>query len=350
MPSSMGLRELVAHYYTGKPRTEQQLMPLYGALMLYVFRGCKQQSIRKLIAHHEYEFDFLAWRRNLHHMGHLLKDVKLWTYWFYVNGYSMKEVPLDIKEKNSIKQALKFKPLQRHLKALHEEYGAVALTPVQLDAMIQDSLYSDDVTAFLRTQVRSKMGFLVQSFGYTSHDLLCELRLSALSALMKSYPRYEDIGHMRAICKSSARNHSINFIHTNTTDGRQRLRKNEDGTHSNMLVPIDLFGSEQSVLGEDGIVSATLVSGLDGVTQSQWEQTFSLRELQNHPRMTARHRQFFSLALGKPDGAFSEFLGQPNDQLIERRSYSDYLNSVCQYMGLKESSMQSFLSSLKSHL
>lgn len=211
-------------------------------------------------------------------------------------------------------------------------------------------MYSNDVTAFLRTQVRSKMGFLIKSFGYSSHDLLCELQLSALNTLLRSYPRYEDIGHMRAICKSSARNHSINFINTNTTEGRQRLRKNADGTHTNLMVPIDMFGSEHSIAGEDGVVSATLVSGIDGVSESQWEQLFSLRELQSHPRMTAKHRQFFNLALGKPDGAFSDFLGQPNDQMIERRSYQDYLGSVCKYMGLKESSMNSFLSSLKSHL
>jgi hypothetical protein len=346
----MGIRELVAHYYTGKPRTEQQLMPLYGALLLYVFRGCKQQSVRKLIAHHEYEFDFLSWRRNLSHMGTLLKDVKLWTYWFYVNGVSLKEVPISVREKNSLKLALKFKPLQRHLHSLHTEYGAQPLTPSGLDAMIKASLYSDDVSAFLRSQVRTKMSFLVQSFGYTAHDLVCELSISALNALLKSYPRYEDVGHMRAICKSAAHNHSINFIHTNTTDGRQRLRKNEDGSHSNMLVPIDMFGSDQSVTGSDGIVSATLVSGIDGVTASQWEQMFALRQLQNHPRMTPRHRQFFNLALGKPDGAFSAYLGQPNDHLIERKDYNDYLNHVCKYMGLAQESMQSFLSSLKSHL
>lgn len=350
MVSAMGLREVVAHYYTGKLPTEAQLMPLYGALLLYVFRGCKQASIRKLIKHYDYEFDFLSWRRNIHHMGTLLKEVKLWTYWYFVNGSNLQAVDLPIKERNTVKTALRFKPLQRHLTALRDEYGAPALTPDQLDEMIQESLYSNDVNAYLRSLIREQMGFLVQSFGYTNHDLLCELRINALSTLLRSYPRYEDVGHMRAICKSCSHNHAVNFIKTNTTESRQRLRQNADGTYSNMLVPIDLFGSEQSVSSEEGVVSATLVAGLDGVTQSQWDQLFALRELQNHPRMTARHRQFFNLALGKPDGAFSEFLGSPNDQVIERRPYDEYLKSVCKFMGLKPTSMQSFLASLKGHL
>jgi len=347
--SSMDLQSLVHHFYRGPIPTERKLRPLYGALLLYVFRGCKQQQIRNLIDHHQFDFDFLSWRRNLHHMGFLLREVKLWSYWYHSRGQHLRELKLSRGGINAVKSALEFKPLQRHFSYL-SEYGAEPLSNNELDQLILDSLYSSDVKAFMGSLVREKMSFLITSFGFTHRDLMCELQLNSLVALLKSYPRFEDVGHMRAICKSSAHNHCINFIHSNTTDSRQRLRKNEDGTHSNLMVPIDMYGADQVFSGEDGVASVSLVSGIDGVSSSQWEQMFALREVMESNKLTESHRRFLRLALGTPDGEFSEFLGMPNDEACESRRYPDYLSSVCKFMGLSQSRMYSFLTSLRGHL
>lgn len=343
-----GLRASV-EFHLHRKYTLPQLQPLFGALLLYSFRGCTQQDIRQLIAKQGYEFDFLSWRRELPSNGLLLKDQKVHTFWKFANGDRLPMDSISRTESNALACALEYPKLQRHLKQL-VKYGARAMTVPQLDKYIARSLYSSDVTAYLRTLVSQKMSFLAQSYGYTRSSLLSELQIGALVALLKSYPRYENLGHMRAICKAAGHNHCINVIKSNVTTARQRLKQNEDGTYSNVIVPLDMYGSDQAVHSEEGSVVATLVTGIDGVSQSQWEQMFALKELLESNRLKPRQREFLRLALGTHDPGFSEFLGRPNEDYLEKRPHVDYLRAVCRYLDLDERGAFKFLTSLRNHL
>lgn len=347
-PINSGLRASVESRIPYKV-SPSKLQPLLDSLTLYVFRGCHQADIRKVLAKLDFNFDFLSWRRDLPHNGVLLKDCKLWLYRLYLCNEKITIDSLSRKDRNSLEASLDNKLVSRHLRSL-KQYGAPALLPEELDSRIADSLYSHDVTAFLHHVVRTKLAFLVQSFGYSARDLVDELRLSSLVALLKTYPRYEHLGHMRAVCKANAANRAQNIIDTNTTDSRQRLRQNPDGTYTNLLVPMDLYGSEQSIIGEDGTVSATLVSGLDGVSHSQWERLFSLRQLTGSASLTPKQRLFLRLALGEPHGDFSAFIGRSNDEAIEAMSYNDYIRKVCRFVKVTEEMAHEFLQSLQPRL
>lgn len=327
----------------------RKLQPLLDVLLLYLFRGCKQTEIRKVLSTLDLEFDFLSWRRELPHNGILLKDCKIWLYRYFLHGEKLPLEDVSRKDRHSMEASLDNEKLNSHLKSLRR-YGAKALLPEELDQCLRDSLYSHDVSAFLNSLVRTKLAFLVQSFGYSTHDLVDELRLSSLVTLLRNFPRYEDLGHMRAICKSNARNRAINLIDTNTTESRQRLRQNTDGTYSNLLVPLDMYGTDQSVTGDDGLVSATLVAGLDGVTSSQWERQFSLRQLATNASFTEKQRLFLRLALGEAHGGFSKFLGHPNEEVIESLAYDEYIRRLCRFIRVSEEMAHEFLNSLKVRL
>lgn len=342
-----GLRASVESHLQGK-MSLSALQPLLGSLLLYVFRGCTQADVREVINREGYEFDFLSWRRELPSNGLLLKDQKIHSYWHFVNEERLGLDSISRKEANALECAMEHPKLRRHLKEL-VKYGARPMTIRQLDNYIGKSLYSSDVTAHMRTLVAKKMSFLVQSFGFTKSSLMAELQINALVTLLRSYPRYENLGHMKAICKASAHNHCINFIKTNTTTSRQRLQQNSDGTYRNVLVPLDMYGPDQSVSSEEGGISATLVTGIDGVSQSQWEQMFALRQVLESGKLKPRQRSFLTLALGRYDEAFSTFLGQPNDDYLEKRPYTDYLRAACRYLDIDETAAFKFLESLRKH-
>lgn len=345
---SAGLRASVESNLRGRCSVSE-LQPLYGSLMLYAFRGCLQNDVRAVIQKYNYDFDFLTWRRQLPSNGLLLKDQKVAAYWYFVNKKPLRLESISQKEYNAMSLALESPGLKRHLRGL-VKYGARPMTISQLDKYIAQSLYSSDVTAYLKTLVSKKMSFLISSFGYTRSSLLAELQVSSLVALLRSYPRYENLGHMKAICKVNAHNHCINFIKTNTSRSRQRLLQNEDGTYSNLLVPLDTYGSDHAVQNAEGTVSATLVTGLDGSSQSHWEQMFALHQLLESKKLRPRQRAFLTLAIGKYDAGFSEFLGRPNDDYLEKRPYTDYLKAACRYLCLDEVAAFKFLSSLREHL
>lgn len=333
--------------------SKQQLSDLYAILVTYIFRGCTQHDVRSVMAKSGVKFDFLTWRRALYSNGLLMKNGKVWAYAVFC-GMKTSSLDLSMKDRNTIREALKSPRLIKFLTHLRDEYGAVPLTISQLDRAICDSVYSRDVTAFLNHTARTRMAFLTSSFGIPRSDLVDELRIGALFTVLKSFPRFEDIGHVRAICKAQAHNHSINIIKEQTSQSRQRLIKNDDGSYSNAMIPISEFGDDQFVMssesGHEVIASSYLVTGIDGVTQSRWEQGFALKELLSSQDLPPLKRKFLSLMIGSPSAEFSGYLGKSNEEAIHTMQYSAYTRRVCAFLKVPYPAAKNFLESLKPQL
>lgn len=347
-----GLRNSVEPLLTGK-HSREQLFDLYAALVTYIFRGCNQHEVRSVLLKGRIEFDFLTWRREVYRNGLLMKNAKVWVYSKFC-GVKTSNLGLSIQDRNTLSDTLDDPRLSQYLAHLRDEYGATPLSLSQLDRAICDSLYSGDVTAFLRNTARTKMGFLSKSYGLPLSDLVDELRIGALFTLLKSYPRYEDLGHMRAICKSQAHNQSINIIKEHTSQSRQRLQKNPDGSYTSIMVPMSEFGEDQFVAndtsGHDVVVSSYLVTGIDGVTQSRWEQSFALKELLASPNISPLKRKFLNLMVGNPSDEFSSYLGLRNEEAIHSMRYPTYTKRVCSFLKVPLKSADSFLKSLRPNL
>jgi hypothetical protein len=344
-----GLRDSVEPLLSGKISSESR-DALYASLMLYVFRGCKQSDVRSVVNKFGIEFDFLSWRKSIHHNGQLMKNCKVWAYNSFCHRAALPAsfAHISQKDRNTLTTCLNHRPVASHLSSL-VEYGATPLDLDEFDEKICESVYSRDVTAYLRTLVRTKLGFLVRSHATPVDDFVDELRTGALFALLRSYPRFEDVGHMRAICKSQAHNNAINIIYTNTTASRQRLTMNDDGTYSSLMVPLAEFGADQVVtsLGSEVISESYLVTGLDGNSQSRWEQSFALSEVAKSHNLSERQRTFLGIMMGQPHAEFSKFLGQDNTVAVEEMLYSAYMRRACKYMKVSYERAQEFLSSLK---
>jgi hypothetical protein len=350
---SPGLRDSVDPCVSGRPSTEAR-NALYSSLLLYVFRGCTQNDVRKVVTKHDLDFDFLTWRRALRSNGQLMKNCKVWVFNSFFEGSRLPARFADIsaKDRNTLGICLDDKKMLSHLRSL-KTYGAQPLDLQALDDVLYESIYAKDVTAYFRSLVKTKLGFLVSSQGSTASDFVDELRIGALYTLLRSYPRYEDLGHMKAICKSQGHNHAINIIHSYTTASRQRLQQNTDGTYSSVMVPIAEFGADQYVSEEgsgDLVTSSYLVTGLDGKSQSAWERSFALSELSNSHKLSERQRLFLSLLLGQPNAEFSAFLGEDNSSALETRQYRAYLRRTCQFLKVPLPKARAFLESLQSVL
>jgi len=336
----------------GSKIDREQAVALYESLLLYTFRGCTQADIRRVLDRKGIEFDFLSWRLALRSNGLLMKNCKVFAYQFYCgNAPSAKTAGIPMKDRNTIGGVVEeSRALRKHFKYL-VDYGAQPLSIPELDRQLTEAVYSKDVTAYMNHIVRTKLGFLTASYGHVASDFVDDLRIGALYTLLRSYPRYEDLGHMKAICKSQAHNQAINIIKTNTASSRQRLRQNHDGTYSSLMVPLASFGADQTVTdegsGTDSVVSSYLVTGIDGTTQSSWEQKFALSELSSSPQLSIKQRTFLSLMSGNPNAEFSAFLGMDNTEAVETLKYTAYMKKVCVFLGVPIRKAQAFLHSLQ---
>lgn len=351
----MGLYNSVAECL-GAPLSRQQKVALYGRLLHYVFRGCVQADIREWLNTQSLQFDFLAWRRGLHRNGSLLKNVKIFVYSKHVRfPVKAKAFGLDAKEQNAIKLAMEYGPLTATL----NEYEKQKRHPLNLelfDKFVVRSIQNPDVTSYIGKFTHKKMGFLIRSFGETGRDLKSELLSYAIYTLQKAYPRFDDVGHMTAIAKTAIKNRGVNMMKEYTTKKRQRLVQNPDGSYQANTVAISTMSNAQ--VGDPGsqdsrasaVASSYLVTGLDGVVQSAWEQSFSLDQLRSSKRLKPRQKVFLSLMLGEHSPEFSEFLGAPNEEVIESVDHDEYLLDVCEFMSIPVDKAGAFLASLRNVL
>lgn len=350
----MGLRDSV-ELCLSKPISRQQKVDLYGHLMLYVFRGCVQADVRSWLQESGLfeTFDFLKWRRSLHKNGALLRNVKIFTYSRHCNyPVSPSEYELDRKELHAINLACEFSPLRDKL----DEYYNDRRHPLGLelfDRFLGKALSNSDIEGYTRRYISKKMSFLICSYGESARDIRSDLMSSAIYTIQKTYPRFDDLGHMIATAKSAIKKRGVNFIKEHTTQKRQKLIQNSDGTYQKNTVAFSSTGSgvsdpgSQETGGQQAIASSYLVTGLDGLVQSSWERTFALKQLRESDRITNKQKTFLSLLLGEPCPNFSAYLGMPNDVAIETVEHSEYLEDVCSFLVVEPWKASAFLESLQ---
>lgn len=336
---------------------------LVGVLLLYVFKGTKQSSMRELLAPYSGVFSFLDWRRTLHSNGALLRDGKVYAYGLSYPNRSKRvheildSVDLDDVSRQLIREGLSYQPLKNKLARLSEDEFCRAKTVHELNDFISAVLVSKDLRAYTRHFIRSKMSFLIKSFRLSVADLQSDLLSWALFSLLKTYPRFEDVGHGLAIAKTVIHNRGINIIKTQVSAKSNVLTQNSDGSYSSKIVSIDLFGGGESGISLDdsddtGNVGSDLIVGLDGSPRASISHSLksSLSNLMNSGMLRPRQRRFLNLCAGVPSEEFSNFLSCPNDVYMDRVEFDVYLNKVCAFMSISPAAGDNFLKSLRQHL
>ena len=247
-----------------------------------------------------------------------------------------------------VARAITYKPLRSTLVA-HLKEGRIPSSPGELDERIEDAMNTEDFKTYVRKFVIRKLRFLFSSldeqFGIES-----ELRRHAYYNLLRTYPAWNDQGHMIAIAKNGARNRGHNIIKEQTAQCRSHLHTNSDGTCSASTVSWDLV--------REGIDAGTrsvynLSCGLDGRTTPQdvFDSIFSLNELMASPELTRLQKHYLQLAAGQYDAQFTDWLGcESNAIQAQDLPFEAYNEQIRSYLNLTPEMTEKFLSSLRTLL
>lgn len=337
---------------------EQDRSFLLGTLFLYVFRGTDQSSIRTSLAKRGIAFDLLGWRRQLHSNGALLRDGKVSMYRNACGQADTKKIAaLTPMDRRFVASAMEFKPLSKRLGFLNNTEQRPPMTVVEFDRFAADVLTSDDLTVYIKKYVRRKMSFLKVSYGRTFQELEMDLLSWAHYALLRSYPRFDDVGHGIAIAKTVVKHRGVNLIMSMTAAKQNQLITNEDGSCESTTVSLSGIADDTGqFLTADGtfIHRSLLVVGINGVSSNDsspdWETLQAIQQLMRSSELTTSHKTFLQLMLGVHDEDFSTYLGEPNEDVVEKVDYMRYMKKVCEFLGLPLARATRFLGSLKPHL
>lgn len=337
---------------------ERQQSFVVGNLLLYVFRGCQQADVRTSLEERKIRFDFLGWRRHLHHNGLLLRDGKLYVYAKMAKAplcdktHKLSETDLEL-----LHAGLRYPPLRAHLRELQQTESCRLMTVRQFDRFVGKVLTSDDLLTYTRKFIHRKFHFVMRSYGMELDDIENRLKSNALYGLQRAYPRFEHVGHGVAIAKTLIKRSGINFIQELTTQKQNQLIHDvKNNTYSKTTVSLDAIadGTGQFLTADGTFVHRSLlVVGLAGANtfgQLPWDTLHALKELVNSNRLKTKQREFLGLMLGNYSEQFSEFLGGENDSLVESLSYNAYMKKVCEYLSVPLEAATHFLQNLAPQL
>ena len=329
-----------------------------GNLLLYLFRGCHQADIRTRFQEKKIQFDFLGWRRHLHHNGLLLRDGKLYVYAksakrsIDLTSYDLCDESLDL-----LDIGMKHRPLIAHLKELQKIDFCRVMSPRLFDRFVNYVLSSEDLTVYTRKFINHKMSFIKKSYNLHLDDIEHTLKANALYGLQRAYPRFEHTGHGIAIAKTVIKRTGQNFIDHMTTQKQNALIHDESNdTYSKTTVSLDsIADGTGQFLTEDGtyIHRSLLIVGISG--SNSWNQIpmdtlHSLRELCHSSKLKMKQREFLNLMMGNYAEEFSKFLGVENNTALETLPYNAYMNKVCDFLSIPMDSALKFLKNLAPQL
>lgn len=333
-------------------------LSVIGSLFLYVFRGTDQANIREVFNAKSVAFDFLSWRRQLHSNGDLLRNGKIFLY-HHACGLSPNSSTFGLTRRENIwlRQALEFEPLVKRLNFLFRSEHRPPMSLSSFDDFSRDVLTSQDYKTYVRRYIHKKMSFLVASYNVTFKELESDLISWSHFALLRAYPRFDDVGHGIAIAKTIAKRRGVNLIKTLTAQKNNQLITKADGSCERVAVSLsNIADGSGQFLTADGtfLHRSMLVVGMNGLSSAAdsvgWDTLLSIKELISSKSLTPAQRYFLALMVGTPDQDFSDFLGSENEEYIHRVDYSVYKNKVCDFLELSEPLADRFLSNLKPHL
>jgi hypothetical protein len=240
---------------------------------------------------------------------------------------------------------------------LRDREGRPPIGLKSLDAYLASVVSSEDYRTYVSKYIAKKMGFLIKSYNTTRDEIRSDLDSWALYALLKSYPRFDDVGHGIAIAKTTAKRRGVNLMKSLTAGNKNALITDKNGNCSATNVSMSSLEDQTGqFLTEDGSYyhRSLLVVDLNGKSRAggamSWEDTTALQELLESPRLTKKQRLFLRLASGIPDEEFTAFLGEPNEDYAERVEFEQLKQKICSHLGLRGSMADLFLANLRKHL
>lgn len=353
--------------YTLLPKAAK--VEILSLTLLYTFRLCKASELTETLK------EYLGWtgqegiefRKQLAGNGTVNKCMKFYIYEKVLNGGRLDASKYEMSEddaefvKNILR--LKHKNVLYLIKGL-ETYGKthVAREMAEFNAGIVRVYPELELTC---DKYISKKFRWMETAGQNERDnLRADMMTFALYAIYRAYPQIDNLMHMKNIGIRAIHNRGVNILKEQSTQKRQRMSKNDDGTFSGNLLSFDHrgFNAVQTVdYGTGGNISVCnhLMTGLDGKAvpyerpsdvDRKRDLAKTVGQLNIKIKGVTQPKMFMSLLMGEHNEAFSTFLGTPNDEAVDSMDRKEYAEKVREYLKVPEEQATAFVKRLRKEL
>lgn len=336
--------------YVALPQKDQRLLVNYS--IQYVFKHISAAKFTSLVRDTvaDKNFRVIELRRTLISKGYILKNLKLWLYFWYKDKPAVNEKVLrsfGIKKMDETLHKQLDEPTLKMLAALAKK-GYKAKGLYEFDSALEYAVTNSDYVTFVRKFVYRKMRFIFEMHGMDPDDICKKLTADGMQAAMFMYPKIESMEHFINIVKRTAHNSGINFIEKYTTKGRGRLRSgaklNED---SRIIVPLSSPEVKDFLAtNENGI-------HIDGKAYDSLTTCLSVSRITD--KYTGKKKHFIKLLSGEYDANFSSYLKEnkiryDNDEYFGKTDFDTYMNKALDFLQVPASSGIKFVNSLRTKL
>ncbi len=194
--------------------------------------------------------------------------------------------------------------------------------------------------------------------------LRADMMMYALYSFYRAYPQIDNLQHMRNIGIRAIHNRGVNILKEQSTQKRQRMTKNEDGTFSGTLLSFDHrgFSAVQTIdIGTGGNISVCnhMMTGLDGSAvpyerpgdvDRKRDLKKTIEQLEIRIKGVNKPKSFISLLMGVHDEGFSKFIGQPNDEAVDTMPREEYAELAREYLKIPEAKAAQVVKQLRKEL
>lgn len=293
----------------------------FNALFMYIFRAITNAQFRT------YFQDGIKAKAELDKSGYILLNCKLYAYAYHCAKRDGTQLPTRAEYGVSKSDARQL----RLLNLSHIDPVYPALTLEQFNAEIKNFLVSAKTDTYIGKFTTKKHRFVMQSTVEGRMDISQREKMAALYALYRRYPEFVNRTHFINVGKSAIKDSGQSLIKEQTTQSRNRIVKNPDGTYSSVHVPYDTPGLQlEAAATPDSFVQ----DGLKALAKVE-------------PYLTKRARRFLWIMSGQYDKRFSEHIGTDNSAWVERVQFTTYQAKVRRYFGLTETQLNAFFAKVK---
>ena len=352
--------------YTLLPQAAK--VEILSLTLLYTFRLCKASELTETLKEH---LDWtgkegIEFRKQLAGNGTVNKCLKFYIYEKVINGGRVDESKYEVSESDAtfIKRFLRL----RHRNVLFLIKGLQQYAKTYPARCMQEfnrgivRVYPE-LELTCDKYISKSFRWLDQSGQLERDTLRSDMMMFAMYAIYRAYPQIDNLMHMKNIGIRAIHNRGVNILKEQSTQKRQRMSKNDDGTFSGNLLSFDHrgFNAVQTVdYGTGGNISVCnhLMTGLDGkaVPYERPQDVDRKRDLQrtveqlNIKIKGVQPKTFVSLLMGEYHAGFSEFLGESNDEAVDTMPRGEYAEKVREYLKVPEDTAKKFVNQLREHL
>lgn len=324
--------------------------------LAYLLKVAQAKDLNAAIAKYT-DINPLTFRNSLR-QAYIIKNLKFWLWYCAYNNLGRSAADdasddFDIRPKDfqllpMLRKSKYWKPLiaLANTKVLRHKnpkmigklrYRALNLQIINHE--IERILLSLD--SYLKKYVFKKLKFITHNDYIGVMDIFNELQLSGVSGVLAQYPLIDSRLHLTNIFKCSAKNHGCNLIKFYTTQSRNVLVEEKDGTFTSKKRSIDN--------SPPGWIDTL------GSVQDNIEITCDVESL--YKISTPLEKDFLNLISGKYDEGFSRYLSYEgyadSDETFDKMLYtriSKFIDLSARYLGMDKDTKDDYINRLRTHL